>query len=288
MRQERSYYDDRGLSVCAYDFIEDALIASGMSVCCGDVAFYRALADRVSGPVLDVGTGTGRIAWALAQAGHAVLGVDLSPAMLREAERKRGEHPEAVGARVRFVPGDMTDLDLGGTFPLVISAYYGLNHLLEPERQRAALLSLRRHLAPGGLLVLHAMEPTEGLLIRNDTGPKSKRLRVGNPSAGQMVEWAILERRADSAAQRIAHVVQYRIFGAGGSVLAESRETLTYRWGTQQELRYLFELCGLAVEALHGDFHGGKPGAGKEQIWLLRHADTGAAGGSVGNPPSAR
>ncbi|CAO3439841.1 class I SAM-dependent methyltransferase [Azospirillum doebereinerae] len=270
MRREFAYYDERSLSACAYDFIEDALSAAGKSVCHGDIDFYRGLAARFPGPVLDAGTGTGRVAWALAQDGHEVLGVDRSPAMLRLAELKRSGYPEPIAARVRFAQGDMTGLDLGRSFSLAVVAYYGFNHLLDPNHQRAALLSLHRHLMPDGRLVIHALEPTEGLALRGDVGPQVKRFQVGDPSKGQAAQWGMLERKTDLARQQVTHLIHYRITGTDGALVAESQETLIYRWGLQQELRYLFELCGFAVDALYGDFQGGEAGPGKQQIWLLR------------------
>lgn len=58
--------------------------------------------------VLDVGTGTGRAALALAARGAAVTGVDASAEMLAVAERRAA----AAGLPVRFVRGDAHGLDV--------------------------------------------------------------------------------------------------------------------------------------------------------------------------------
>ena len=47
-----------------------------------DLDLYRALASRAGGRVLELGCGSGRVAMALAEAGHEVHGVDTSGAML--------------------------------------------------------------------------------------------------------------------------------------------------------------------------------------------------------------
>jgi len=65
--------------------------------------------------ILDVGTGTGVAALALSDwfPSAEVTGVDLSPAMLAEAERK--------GGRVRYEVADAVDLPFaGGSFDLVV------------------------------------------------------------------------------------------------------------------------------------------------------------------------
>ena len=56
-------------------------------------------------------------------------------------------------------------------------------------------------------------------------------------------------------------------------IVREEHETLHMRWCYRQEMRYLFELTGFSVVAEHGDFLGGAPGYGTEQIWVVR-ADT--------------
>jgi len=57
--------------------------------------------------VLDVGTGTGRAAIALAKRGAIVTGVDASAEMLQVAQRRAAE----AGARVTFLRGDAHGLD---------------------------------------------------------------------------------------------------------------------------------------------------------------------------------
>ena len=71
-----------------------------------DLDLYRALAARSGGPVLELGCGTGRIAIALAEAGHEVHGVDTSDAMLAIARTNLDER----GLAATFSRGDMRRL----------------------------------------------------------------------------------------------------------------------------------------------------------------------------------
>jgi SAM-dependent methyltransferase len=78
-----------------------------------------ALVEPVPSRVLDLGTGTGRAAFAIAQRWPAaeVVGVDLSHAMLAEARRKT---PPELADRVRFEQGDAASLARAeGSFELV-------------------------------------------------------------------------------------------------------------------------------------------------------------------------
>jgi ubiquinone/menaquinone biosynthesis C-methylase UbiE len=77
----------------------------------GAYAPYEAALERVEPPrrALDVGTGTGEGAFAIARrfASAEVVGVDLAPAMVEEARRKT---PDALAGRVMFAVADAAAL----------------------------------------------------------------------------------------------------------------------------------------------------------------------------------
>ncbi|WP_431857222.1 class I SAM-dependent methyltransferase [Azospirillum sp.] len=268
MADGAGYYGEGSVSAAVYDVVEGALIDAGVSACCGDLAFYRALAAGCAGPVLEVGTGTGRVAWALAGAGHAVVGVDVSTAMLARAEAKGAALPPEVRARVRLVRQDMTRLDLGRRFPLILVPHRTFSHVTDAAGARAALEALRRHLEPGGRLVLHLYAPSPRDLVPDAAAPQI--LQTRDPASGETVRWSIVGKVSDLEAQTVATTVRFTVLAPDGAVRADGRETVAVRWATQPETRYLAELCGLEVEALHGDFLGGAPGPDKDQVWVLR------------------
>ncbi|MFF7051425.1 class I SAM-dependent methyltransferase [Streptomyces griseorubiginosus] len=96
--------------------------------------------------VLDVGSGTGRpTASTLADAGHEVLGVDVSPVMVDLAVRQV--------PRATFRLADIRELPLGeGAFDAVC-VYFSLLQMSRAEQSRV-LGRLARALRPGGSLVL--------------------------------------------------------------------------------------------------------------------------------------
>ena len=96
--------------------------------------------------VLDVGTGTGFFAVLLAQAGHRVEGVDLTPAMLEEARALAARR----GLDITFREMDAQALDYeDGCFDAVISRNLTWT-LPDPER---AYGQWSRVLKPGGVLL---------------------------------------------------------------------------------------------------------------------------------------
>jgi SAM-dependent methyltransferase len=99
-----------------------------------------AVGEVVDGWVLDVGTGAGLVARALAGRGARVVATDLAHSMLRSG---RDARPPGAVADVRDLP--FTD----GVFHLVTAAFV-LNHLADPE---PGLHELHRVTVPGGALL---------------------------------------------------------------------------------------------------------------------------------------
>ena len=103
--------------------------------------------------VLELGAGSGRIAAPLAQIGCDVTAVEVSEAMLAVGKRRMHE------AGVNVVQGDMRCLLLGAEFDLVVIGLSTFQHLLRRRDQLATLESVRRHLAPGGRLLIDWTAP---------------------------------------------------------------------------------------------------------------------------------
>jgi SAM-dependent methyltransferase len=118
----------------------DRLAARGEDVH-GEATFVRAYDPST---VLDAGCGSGRVAIELARHGIEVVGADVDPSMLETARR--------LAPDLTWVESDLTALDLGRTFDLVVMA--GNVPLFTPPGTEAALVAgVARHVAPGGRLV---------------------------------------------------------------------------------------------------------------------------------------
>ncbi len=115
--------------------------------------------------VLDVGCGVGRWSRLLAARGAEVTGVDLSPTMIAQAQRRAAD--AGVADRCRFLVQDLSRLDAGGPFDLILGVTV-LQHILDPAALRSALRAMTAHLAPGGRMVLLEAAPAS-LIKRCDT-----------------------------------------------------------------------------------------------------------------------
>ena len=140
-REDLAYINDAGFS----DFTDGATR--------GVLAVLRREGVR-SGLVVDLGCGGGRLAQALGEAGYGVLGVDLSPAMIRMAK--------ARAPLARFVTGSLLSVPLPAC-DAVTAIGEVVNYRFEPKHSRAALTRLFRRvhaaLRPGGVFVFDVAGP---------------------------------------------------------------------------------------------------------------------------------
>jgi ubiquinone/menaquinone biosynthesis C-methylase UbiE len=113
------------------------------------------LFEGLSGRILDAGVGTGRN-FPFYPAGATILGIDISPAMLNRAERRRGTASAAVELRQM----DVASLDLpAASFDAAVATF--LFCVLPDELQVPALRELGRVVKPGGpIRLLEYVRPT--------------------------------------------------------------------------------------------------------------------------------
>jgi len=267
MRDEppRLYSDSLGTEI--YDVLSAAIAPTSSHE--GDVPFFRRLAGETGGPILEIGSGTGRVAADLAADGFEVVGVDRSGPMLRRSEERNASLPAQVASRLTFVEADMTTLDLGRRFRVIVAPSRVFQFALTSEAQLAVLRALHAHLEPDGRLVLDLFDPLLEFVAPGATFP----LRSGeliHPKTGNRVSWEIVGRSPEPAAQLVSSDWIAREIGPSGDVLRDETERLTLRWTTRSEMRLLFELTDFDVVAEYGDFAGGPPAYGREQVWVLR------------------
>lgn len=107
----------------------------------------RALRLGPGGRVLDVATGTGDLALAIAARPEAplVLGLDLVPAMLGPAQKKLARS----GAKAALLAGDGTRLPFGDALFDAVTIAFGIRNI---PRRIQAMAEMQRVLIPGGRL----------------------------------------------------------------------------------------------------------------------------------------
>lgn len=238
-----------------------------------DVECYTSLlaaGDARKLSILELGSGTGRVAAALALAGHSVTGVEPSQAMRRHCERRLRELPEKVARRVTVLPGTATDFTAphGQRFDVALFALNAFAHLTTAAERHAALLRVRECLASEGQLILDL----------DVLGPR--RLRETAGQVWWQGTWAIPDSAAVvshfiSAAPAEAHdVVElmhfYDVHEQGG----EMHRTLTrmpLALVSAGELALALIHAGFALDASYGGYDLAPLEASSHRALLLAH-----------------
>lgn len=117
-----------------------------------DLPLWEELADGISGRILDLGCGTGRVALHLARRGHAMVGLDVSCSLIAALVNR------SDGLPVDAVIGDTRELELPMEFELVLAPMQLVQLLASADERRGCLQCVAGHLKPGGLAAFAIVE----------------------------------------------------------------------------------------------------------------------------------
>ena len=126
-----------------------------------EAAIGRALGDRLTGRLVDVGTGTGRMLELFGGSAKSAVGIDRSPEMLRLARVKLAE---AGLANTELRQADMYSLPLAAGSADTVIIHQVLHYAQQPA---AAVAEAARLLATGGRLLIVDFAPHEREELRD-------------------------------------------------------------------------------------------------------------------------
>jgi SAM-dependent methyltransferase len=213
-----------------------------------DVPFYRELARRTGGRVLEAMCGSGRLLLPLARAGLRLSGIDSSALMLALARERLAAND--LLDRVVLHEGDVGAGLPAGPFDLAVVALNSFMHLLSSADQLAALKHLHAALTPAGLLALDLFNPAARSLDRLD-GELVLDRTFAMPDGAQVQKFVV--QRADVAHQLNHVTFIYDELRADGQV-RRMTHSFELRWLHRYELEHLLARAGFAVEAVYGSY----------------------------------
>ncbi|MEK6711150.1 MAG: class I SAM-dependent methyltransferase [Nitrospinota bacterium] len=188
--------------------------------------------------ILDLACGYGRHSRAWRESGHWTAGLDLSPALLRQAREG------APGGR--WVRGDMRSLPFAaGAFDAAALLFASFGYFGTRAEDRAVLRELRRVLRPGGGLYLEFKNPDH--------------LRGHLPADGEV---SIGEARVAESSRIVPspegdrHEIRRRLRLPGQP---ERRYLYSMRLYRPEEIQESLRETGFGDMALFGDYQGGPP-----------------------------
>ena len=189
-----------------------------------DVAFYVELAREVEGPLVELAIGNGRVAIPVALAtGKPVIGIDSSPAMLKQARERAAE----AGVALDLYEGDMREFTLEEQAALIYCPFRALLHLPTWADRRRTFERVAASLRPDGRFAWNALAFDHQIAARLDG-------RHQDDPVPHRIRYAVGDNRID--------------------ITLDEGGTSSLWWATKNEWLGLLDVAGLELEALFGGF----------------------------------
>jgi SAM-dependent methyltransferase len=222
----------------------------------------------VSGPILELMCGTGRVSIPLLEASARLTCVDLSAEMLRLLQAKL----EQRSLTAEVIQADIRQLELDTRFELALIPFHALAELTILADQQRALQRVAHHLLRGGRLIVTLHNPpvrlqrVDGLLhLWADHAIEAS----GETSAERLMLWGREQYDPET------HLVQghefFEVYDRDGVMLQRRLLPLSFRLTTPAEFEPLVHHAGLKVAALYGDYSCAPfdPAISPFMIWVL-------------------
>lgn len=222
-----------------------------------DVPFWRRLAGRAGGRVLELGCGTGRMSIPLARAGVPLVGIDRSAPMLERVEGRRRRARLALP----LVRGDIRALPFATrAFEMVLAPYGVLQSLVRERDLTAALASVARVLGPGGVFGIDLVPDVPKWREYRD------QVRFRGRTAGGTRLTLIESVRHNRRRQQTTF--EQRYVERRGRQCAEHVFALTFRTLSVPQMSRRLAHAGFAIDRTYGDYRGSPWHQGAE-VWLV-------------------
>jgi SAM-dependent methyltransferase len=230
-----------------------------------DVAWYlRALRRIVAiqdGPVLELGSGTGRVTLPLAEAGLNVVALDRSVPMLRVLARKA----DASGCRgqLRILAGDMGAPSVDGRFSAVVCPFSAFTYLVDNADRSAMLAWVRHLLAPDGTLLLDLFIPDPSLAGEGAQPEMLDYQRTLPPGPWDPAVSLVRSKQITNGARPGVNRIErrYRFLASNDQPISEVRTVSFQRPYTPEALLPILVNAGFDVLQVCGDFDPATPAA---------------------------
>jgi SAM-dependent methyltransferase len=245
-----------------YDLEHDAITE--------DIEFFarQIAALEVSRPrILEIGSGTGRIAAGLALAGYEVVGVEPSAAMRARCLARLAALPERVARRITVLKGDarLLTLPAGARFD---AALYGLDtfaHLLTADERDVALRAVYERLHTGGKLLID-LDPLGPRRLAESIGRDWLQGTWQDQRSGRTLRHTL---RATGMRDGMVPIQNILTITALDGAITETTTELRLALLSREEVERVISVAGFKLEAVYGGYDGREPALDEPRLLFV-------------------
>ena len=205
-----------------------------------DYILIEKFAKKYKGPVLELASGTGRLATPVLKLGLDYTGLELSKVFLKEAKKK-------FKSDANFILGDMRNFYLGLTFNFIFIGFNSFLHNLTIEHAKSCLKSILNHLEPEGKFLLSIFVPDPEFLYRD----KNKLYPATDFFQFENFQCRILETNDYDSESQINRLTWY--IEKNGK-MSLKKYNYSMRMFYPHEMDILFQEQGFIIEDKFGDY----------------------------------
>jgi SAM-dependent methyltransferase len=218
--------------------------------------FAQQIADlgvaRPRARILEIGSGTGRIAAGLALAGYEVVGIEPSAAMRARNQARLAALPERVAHRISVIEGDARLLTLPPD-ERFDAAIYGLDtfaHLLTATDRSSSLRATHERLRPSGMLFID-LDPLGPQRLADSIGRDWLQGMWADQRSGRTL-WHTL--RATGVQDDVVTIANVLVVTAPDGTVDNTTTELRLALLSREEVARAISAAGFTMDGVYGGY----------------------------------
>lgn len=221
-----------------YDVVYDKILdKSGMN-------FYLDEISKTKGPVLEIGSGTGRIFVPALKKGADIYGIDISESMTEILKKKISKEDH-----FRIQSGNVTEFSMDKKFSLIIAPFRVFSHLITTKDQLKALKNIFSHIKKDGRFIFDVFVPDYKLM--------QDEVREITDFDGEYEPGKKLKRHGILNYRNIEQIVDITfrfVYDENGKSKTDECK-FPFRYYFRYELEHLLYISGFKDVKMYGDFY---------------------------------
>lgn len=208
-----------------------------------DIPFYQRRIQEYGQPVLELACGTGRLTIPLKQSGIDIDGIDASPNMLAHARLKARQ----ANLQISLFQDDVRQFIRDRRYSVILFPFNSIAHLHSIDDFVACMSCVKRHLNPGGVMIIDMFIPDCRYLVRDPLG-RFPVATYDDPNGNGTV--VVTESNRYDPSTQINHIVWWSKIGSKPEIAVENNMKMYF----PIEFDALFRLTGCHILQRYGDY----------------------------------